>query len=377
MDLDAIESNLETVRERVGPERSILGVVKADGYGHGAVPVARRLSAAGIDCLGVAMAEEGMELRRAGIQGPVLILGAFARSQMPMILEAGLTPTVYSTSSLSAVLEAGSKLPRPVPFHLKLDTGMGRLGFTAQDLGPALDRIAALPRPAVEGIYTTLASSEQPESEQTRDQMRIFSGMLQEIHRRGIKPSVIHAANSGAIANAPETWHQMVRPGLILYGLPSADGTAPEGFRPALSLRTRIVHLKTVPEGTTLGYGAAFRAGGESRIATICAGYDDGLNRKLFEGGEVLIRGRRAPFAGRISMDLSTVDVTGIPDAREGDQVTLLGEQDGQRVSAWELARRCGTIPWEILCRIGARVPRVYIGEGAPKGARSRFEASS
>jgi alanine racemase len=348
--------------------------VKADAYGHGAVPIARRLEKEGTDQFGVAMLEEGIELRRAGISVPVLILGAFDPSQLTMIIEASLTPSVYSAESLTAVLEAGRKLPQPIRFHLKVDTGMGRLGFMPHDLGPILDRIAALPQPALEGIYTALSTSEQPDSPFTLEQMHHLKSAVQEAKRRGLSPTLTHAANSGGILNTPDTWLEMVRPGLALYGLPPAEGPVPRGLTPVLSMHTRIVLLKRVPEGTPLGYGGAFRTSRRSRIATITAGYDDGLNRLLHDGGEVLVRGRRARIAGRISMDLATIDVTEIPEAVEGDVVTILGEQEGERLTVWDLARQCRTIPWEILCGIGTRVPRIYVGEGAERPIRSRFD---
>ncbi len=348
--------------------------MKADAYGHGAVPIARRLEKEGTNLLGVAMLEEGLELRRAGISLPILILGAFDPSQMPMIIEASLTPSVYSAKSLTAVLEAGRKLPRPIRFHLKVDTGMGRLGFMPHELGPILDRIAALPQPALEGIYTALSASEQPDSPVTLDQMHHLNAAVQEAKRRGLSPSLTHAANSGGILNTPDTWLEMVRPGLALYGLPPAEGPAPRGLKPVLSMHTRIVLSKSVPEGTPLGYGSAFRTSRPSRIATIAAGYDDGLNRLLHDGGEVLVRGRRARIAGRISMDLTMIDVTEIPGAVEGDLVTIIGEQEGERLTVWDLARQCRTIPWEILCGIGPRVPRLYPGEGAERPIRSRFD---
>ncbi len=374
MDLDAVASNLRAVRARTGASRKILAVVKADAYGHGAVAVARRLQKEGVDHFGVAMVEEGLELRRAGIERPILVLGAFGAGQISMMVEGRLTPAVYSPATLSTILEARRRLSQPIPFHLKLDTGMGRLGILPQDLGPALDRIAALPEPALQGVFTTLATGDLESSPEVADQLRVFSSALEEIRRRGLSPHMVHIANSGGIFHHPPTWLDMVRPGLALYGLRPSDGSPPGELAPALSLRTRVVMLKEVSAGTPLGYGAAFRAPRDSRIATIAAGYDDGVNRLLHDGGVVLVRGRRAPFAGAISMDLAMVDVTDVPQAEEGDEVTILGEQGGETITAWDLARLCRTIPYEILCRIGARVPRIYLGEGAPRPVRSRFD---
>lgn len=373
VDLDAIASNLRAVRGRVGPERKVLAVVKADAYGHGAIPVARRLEKEGVFSFGVAMVEEGLELRRAGIRAGIVILGVFSPGQIPAIVEGDLTPTVYSISTLTAILDTERRLSRRIPFHLKVDTGMRRLGFMPQELRSALDRIAALPQPGLEGVLTTLAGSDQEDNPGTSQQIRQFSAALEEMRRRGLKPIQIHVANSGGVLNYPETWFEMVRPGLALYGLHPSGSQGPE-LTPALSFRTRIALVKSVPEGTPIGYGGVFRTSRESRIATIGAGYDDGINRLLYDGGDVLVRGRRAPFAGRISMDFSMIDVTDIDDAAEGDDVTIIGRDGDEMISAWDLARVCRTIPYEILCRIGPRVPRLYAGEGATRPLRSRFD---
>lgn len=347
--------------------------MKADAYGHGAIPVARRLEKEGVTSFGVAMVEEGLELRRAGIQGGIVVLGVFSQGQIPAIVEGDLTPTVYSISTLTAILDAERRLSRRIPFHLKVDTGMGRLGFMPQELRAALDRIAALPQPGLEGVLTTLAGSDQEDNPRTSQQIRQFSAALEEMRRRGLRPVQIHVANSGGVLNYPETWFEMVRPGLALYGL-HPSGSQGSDLTPALSFRTRIALVKTVPEGTPIGYGGVFRTSRQSRIATIGAGYDDGINRLLYDGGEVLVRGRRAPFAGRISMDFSMVDVTDIEGAAEGDDVTIIGRDGDSMISAWDLARVCRTIPYEILCRIGSRVPRLYAGEGATRPLRSRFD---
>jgi len=347
--------------------------VKADAYGHGAVAVARRLESEGADHFGVAMVEEGLELRRAGIGSPILILGPIEPAQIPMLVEGGLTPSVYSMRVLSAILEAGNRLPHPIPFHIKIDTGMGRLGFRPQDLGAALDRIAAVPRPALEGVFTTLAGSEQLDNPFTGEQIRRFKYAIGEIRRRGLKPARIHMANSGGILSSTDTWFNLVRPGLALYGLAPGEGPPAMKLKPVLSLHTRIAMLKEVPAETPLGYGGVYRTSRPSKIATLAAGYDDGLDRRLHDGGMALVRGRRVPYAGRISMDLATVDVTDVPGVAEGDLATLIGTQQDETITARELATWCETIPWEVLCGIGSRVPRVFLGEGAPDSVGSRL----
>jgi alanine racemase len=277
-------------------------------------------------------------------------------------------------STLTSILEARRRLSRAIPFHLKIDTGMGRLGLLPHELGAALDRIAALPQPALEGVLTTLASSDQEESPRTVEQLRLFTSALEEIRRRGLRPQHVHIANSGGILNHPPTWLDMVRPGILLYGLRPAEAPPLDALIPALSLRSRILQIKAFPAGSPIGYGGAFVTVRESLVAVIAAGYDDGLNRLMHDTGEVLVRGRRAPFAGRISMDLSAIDVTDVPQAAEGDEVTIIGSQGEEIVTAWDVARQCRTIPYEVLCGIGARVPRVYLGEGAPRPVRSRFD---
>jgi len=348
--------------------------VKADAYGHGAVAVSRRLAMEGVEQIGVALVEEGLEIRRAGVTTPILVLGPFTPAQIPVMLEGSLTPTVYSMATLSTLLDARRRLSRSLPFHLKLDTGMGRLGILPHDLGAALDRIAALPDPALQGVLTTLAGSDQEESPRTSEQLRHFTSALEEIRRRGLKPQMVHIANSGGILNHPPTWLDTVRPGILLYGISPAQGTPPPDLKPALSLRSRIVQIKALPAGSPVGYGGTFVTVRESRIAILAAGYDDGVNRMLHDSGEVLVRGRRAPFAGRISMDLSAVDVTNVEGAAEGDTVTIIGSDGDETITAWEVARKCGTIAYEILCGMSGRVPRLYHGEGAVRPMRSRFD---
>ena len=374
IDLDSIGANIRAIRSWLGPSRKLLCVVKADAYGHGAVAVARRAAIEGADHLGVAFPEEGLELRRAGVELPILVLGAFHRSQLATMAEARLTPSVFSPAALSAVLDAGRRLRSPIPFHMEVDTGMGRLGFPPRELEAALDRIAALPRPALEGLYTVLASGEEADSPATTEQLRLFNHALQGARRRGLAPTHVHVANSGGVLNTPETWFNMVRPGLAVYGISPGDAQPVLDLEPALSFRTRVLLIKNEPPGAHLGYGGAWKAARQSRIATLAAGYDDGINRLLYDGGRVLIRGQRAPIVGRISMDLTTVDVTDIPGASEGDEATIIGRQGDEWVTAWEHARLCRTIPWEILCRIGRRVPRIYLGEGSTRPVVSRFD---
>lgn len=369
VDLDALSHNLRAVRRRVAPRR-VIAVVKADAYGHGAVPVSRRLEAEGADMLGVAFPEEGLELREAGLRLPILVLGASAPDQLPGMTAAALTPGVYSAALLEAVLAEGRRRGRAVPFHLKVDTGMGRLGLRPEQLPALLERLRETPGLAVlEGVFTTLSCSDDPSDPHTADQLARFGASLEAIRAAGHAPRCVHAANSGGVTDHPASWFDAVRPGILLYGVHPSERSSRMDLEPALCFKTRLVLVKSVPAGTALGYGRDFVASRPSVIGTIAAGYADGLGRLPAEGGEALVRGRRVPFSGRISMDHATLDLTDAPGAAEGDEVVLIGCQQDQEITAAEFARRRGTIPYEALSRLGARVTRVHMELAARQGA--------
>lgn len=362
VDLEAISHNLLTIRRRIGGDRGVLAVVKANAYGHGAVSVARRLESDGVDMLGVAFPEEGIELRQAGIRTPILVLGGASPDQVPSMLGASLTPTVYSAPFLDALLAAAPPAPSPpIKFHLKVDTGMGRLGLLPDQLPDALARIAAnRDRVLLDGIFTTLSCSDKPADPHTRAQVEMFNMLVERTRSAGFAPSHVHAANSGGVIDHPPSWLGMVRPGVMLYGIHPSASSSRLDLQPALSWSASIVMLKTVPPGTPLGYARSFVTARESRIATVPVGYADGLSRSVSTGGHALVRGRRAPYAGRISMDHFTLDVTDIQDARDGDEVVLIGAQGAESVSADMMAGWTGTIAYEVLSRLGPRVPRLY-----------------
>jgi alanine racemase len=364
VDLDALAGNLAEVRRRMGGGRRVMAIVKADAYGHGAVPVARRLERERIDLFGVTSAEEGCELREAGIRPPIVVLGPADRSQVGTLISAGLTPVVYGLRFLDALLEESARRSRPIPFHLKVDTGMGRLGVTMQELPDAIDRIrSAGASTMMQGALTHLSCSDDPADPHTRQQLERFADALARMRQAGLDPPLIHAANSGGVLGDPESWLNTVRPGLALYGLHPSGAPAP-GLRPILSFKSRVMLVKRVPAGSPLGYGHAFVTRRESVIGTLPAGYADGVTRKVGSVGAALVRGMRAPYAGRISMDSCMVDLTDVPGAEEGDEAVLIGSQTGpggaQGITADQFAAWGGTVAYEVLTRLGIRVPRVH-----------------
>lgn len=361
IDLAALSFNLASIRRQVGAGRRVIAIVKANAYGHGALRVSRRLSSEGVEMLGVATPEEGLQLRRGGIRTPILVLGAMAADRIAEAAAEDLTVVAYSAAFLEAILEAGKRRGEPVPFHLKLDTGMGRLGLLPEQLPAAIRTLTAAPHARLEGVLTTLSCADDPDDRHTTRQLRLFEDLLGTIRAAGLDPDFVHAANSGGILNSPASWHNAVRPGIILYGVPPSDRPAPVDLRPVLSFKTRVMMVKQVAKGTPLGYGRSSVTERPSLIGTLAAGYADGLNRLLSNTGYALVRGRPARYAGRISMDHAMVDVTGMDGISAGEEAVLLGEQGESAVTAWDVSRWCDTIPYEILCRVGERVPRMEV----------------
>jgi len=365
VDLDAIARNLALLRQRLGAACRVLAVVKADAYGHGAVAVSRRLEAERIDLLGVAIPEEGRALREAGIRAPILVLGFVDEAQLAGMMRDGLIPTVCSLPMLDAVLAFERGPARRLPFHLKVDTGMGRLGLLPDQVPEALDRIAASGVGPPEGLLTHLSCADDPEDQHTPQQIDVFRTVLSSLRERGFSPAFVHAASSGAILDHPASWFNLARPGLALYGIHPSEKSTHIDLRPALSFRSRLVLVKSLEAGSPVGYGRSFVTRRRSLIGTVAAGYADGVNRLLSNRGYALVRGRRALLAGRVSMDHVTLDLTDIPGASVGDEVTFIGPQGDEEISASEFASWAGTIPYEVLCHIGHRVPRLYMAAGA------------
>jgi alanine racemase len=360
IDLAALEHNYrEAVRCADG--RKVLVVVKARAYGHGAATVARHLLKQGADMLGVAIVEEGRELREAGISAPVLVMGPLFPGQAAAVVASGLTPAVYSMPFALALSQAARERNTRVSVHVKIDTGMGRIGIppeTAPDFIADLERLGNID---VEGLMTHFADADLRDKAFASKQMDRFEALLKTLDDRGTRIPLRHAANSAAVLDFRRALFTMVRPGLMLYGYnPLEAGLDKADLMPVLSLVTRIAFLKHVPAGVPISYGRTFTTRRESLIATLPIGYADGYSRGLSNKGEALVRGARAPIVGRVCMDMCMIDVTGVPGVREGDEVALIGGQGRERITADELAEKTGTISYEVLCGIGARVPRIY-----------------
>jgi alanine racemase len=362
--LPALRYNYRTIRNHLGERVGLMAVVKANAYGHGAVACARALEQEGADWFGVALIEEGAELRGAGIQRPICCLSGFWQGQGETVIAHDLTPAVYRLDAAEELNARAREAGRTVNFHLKVDTGMGRLGVASADIpefGRALKRFKHL---RLDGLLTHFAEAETLESEFTERQIGQYCEALKALHDLGFAPTHQHLANSAGIHAHRSAWGNLARAGAVLYGL-SRDVLAPvpEPFdlRPVLSLHTRVIFLKTVAAGTTLGYGRAFTTSRPSCIATLPIGYADGLRRAHSNNGQALIRGRLAPIVGRVSMDLTLVDVTEVPGAALGDEALLIGEQEEIQLAAEDLAAQTGTISYEVVCAISARIPRRYL----------------
>jgi len=360
IDLDAIAGNVRRLRQIVTPQAQILAVLKADAYGHGASKVARVALNNGATWLGVACLGEALTLREQGIEAPILVLGFTPAWQARQVVQNNISATVFSTPVAEALSQAARDLGRPARVHIKVDTGMGRLGLLPEEVLPFMREIARLPALEIEGIFSHLAAADEEDLTYTHWQIARFEEVLRTLEGEGLRPPLAHIANSAAALRLREAHYDMVRIGIALYGLsPSACVPLPEGFRPALSFKCQVAQVKSLPEGSFVGYGRTFRTSRPSRIAVIPVGYADGFRRAPRHWGEVLVRGRRAPLVGRVSMDQATIDVTDIPDVRQGDEVVLIGEQGGERITVEEVAERLGTIHYEVISEILARVPRV------------------
>ena len=358
LDLNALAHNLGEVRR--------LAAVKANAYGHGDVQVASCLQRHGADMLGVALVEEGIRLREGGLSAGIVVLAGIFDDEAEACVTHNLTPVVYSLRTAHLLARAAKARGTTIGVHLKVDTGMGRIGALPGDAVVVAAEIAAMPGLKLEGMLTHFAEADLADQGFAKEQARIFSDILAELSGRGVTPPLRHIANSAAVFSAGDLHLDMVRPGLMLYGYYPAPWmkTMKPGaeLRPVMSLRSSIAYLKRLPAGATVSYGRTFVLERESLIATIPIGYADGYPRLLSNRGEVLIRGRRASIAGRVCMDMIMADVTDIEGVSEGDKVTLLGRDGDEFISADDIAEKAGTIAYEILCCIGNRVRREYVG---------------
>ncbi|MBI4511569.1 MAG: alanine racemase [Deltaproteobacteria bacterium] len=361
IDLDAIVHNAKEIRQWVGAGVGLCAVVKADAYGHGAVPVVHALFHHGsVDAVAVSLVEEGIELRRAGVRGPILVMGGVYTGAHREILASDLTPVISDLGDVHALAAAASSFGVRAKVHLKVDTGMARLGVREENLPAFLAELPRVPQVEIVGACTHLASADAEDNLATEDQLARFERMLLALRSEGIFPLVVHAANTAATFRFRAAHYSAVRPGLALYGggLPPSSVT----LRPAMRLVSAIAQLRDVREGDAVSYGALWRAKGRARLATLPIGYADGYPRRLTGNSEVLVLGRRCPVVGAICMDMTVVDVTHLGDqVHVGDQVVLLGSQGNERVTAEELASRAGLIEYEITCGVSKRVPRVAV----------------
>lgn len=360
IDLKNIRHNVREIKTRVSGGAKLCAVVKANAYGHGAVEVAKAALAEGADYLAVAILAEALELRAAGITAPVLILGFTPVDQAETVVENDITQAVFTPAMARALSAAAVRRGRDAKVHLKLDTGMGRIGVNADNAAAFAKAVAALPGIVVEGLFSHFSTADSVDKSYCLEQIERFKRASALIEQAGIAVPLKHIANSAAILELPDTHFSMVRAGIILYGLwPSDEVRRGADLRPAMRLKARIAYLKEVASGSSVSYGRLFRAARRSVIATLPLGYADGYTRLLTGKAQVWLRGRMAPVAGKICMDQCMIDVTDVPGASEGDEVILFGND---ALPADELARWLGTINYEVVCAPRARLPRVYVG---------------
>ncbi len=374
IDLDALSHNFQTVRAAANPQTEICCVVKADGYGHGAVRMAKELEMQGAGWFAVSNLEEALQLRQGGISRPVLVLGFTPAEEAAVLAREDISQCVYSGEYAQELSQYAQGAGVQVKIHAKIDTGMGRLGFTFQDINRdeaaigAVKTACTLPGLLPEGIFTHFAVSDEGRAGDsfTMRQFGCFKEMTEALGREGLRFSVRHCANSAAVFDYPLSHMDMVRAGVVLYGLmPSQSLRSAPNLRPVLSLRSVVSHVKTILPGATLSYGRTFTAQQEMRVATVPVGYADGYSRRLEQGGaQVLIQGRRCPVLGRICMDQLMADVSALGEVPTGERVTLIGRDGAEEITAAELASWEGTINYEVVCALSKRVPRVYLKDG-------------
>lgn len=375
VDLDAIKQNISQFRHHLSSAVQIMAVVKADAYGHGAIAIATAALSAGADWLGVAFLDEALELRAAGIKAPILVMGYTPPRGIPVGIEQGIALTVSSLEAAEAVSSYVQREGKVAHIHLKVDTGMSRLGLAVEEVVPLMQKLRKIPGLYVEGLFTHFACADEKNKEQTRRQHNRFMQMLTLLQEKGMSPPLIHVSNSAAAIDLPEYGHGMVRIGIGMYGYyPSSEvNQRAIQLKPALSLKTRIVHLKRPQMGEGISYGRTYISDGTRWIATLPLGYADGYSRSLSGRSEVLVRGRRVPVVGRVCMDQLMVDVTDAMPVSVDDEVVIYGCQGKEAIFASEVAMLLETIPYEVTCMINRRVPRIYIENGEKVAAINRL----
>ena len=359
VDLEAIRTNYRAIARFVNGRARVIAVVKANAYGHGAPQVALALEEAGAAMLACADIEEGIVLREAGVRAPILVFGALSVSDLNGIFTHALTPTISTPGAARALQAAAARHGVGLRCHLKVDTGMNRLGFRHDNLARTLPEVAAAPNLRIDAVYTHFATADNPEHPAFAEQRERFEASLETLPRLGFTATVRHASNSAAMLRDERVWYDYVRPGLLLYGVVPPPLATTMTLRPALSLSSRIVAVKGIRAGEASGYGLKGPFDNPATIAIVPAGYADGLDLRLAGRGYMLVRGRRAPIVGSVCMDMTMIDVTGM-DVAPGDEVVIVGRQGEDAIGVREMAAAIGTVPYELLCRVGSRIERIY-----------------
>ncbi len=361
INLNALRNNVRRICERVHPAE-VMAVVKANGYGHGAIPVAQTSLSAGATQLGVALLEEGNELRRAQIDAPILVFGGFFENQIDSFIANNLQFTIYDLRLAEIVSRRAQALDRKAQAHVKIDTGMGRVGLLPNEAVEGILAMAKLPNLELFGLCTHFASSDSSDKSHANRQLEQFKAIVQQLTHYALRFKYLHTANSGAILDLPQSHFNLVRPGVMMYGYyPSNETSEPIPLEPAMSLRTQIIFVKRVPAGTFISYGQTFQTRQATTIATLPIGYADGISRRFSNNFEVLVRGRRCPLVGRVCMDQIMIDLGDMQDVQAGEEVVLLGKQGDEEISIYEWCQRLETIPYEVTCGISRRVVRIYV----------------
>ena len=367
IDLDCLKENISLVKAKIGGPTRICLVVKADAYGHGSVEVSRAALEAGVDMLGVATLHEAIELRRAKVSAPILVLSPSLPSEVDEIITYGLRPSISSVDFARKLSQGCQRRSRTVQFHVEVDTGMGRTGLDYDTAYENLKDLVSLPGIAAEGIYTHFPDAENTDLTFARGQLERFTNLISRLKECGVAFELVHAANSAGILNVPGSCFNMVRPGLLVYGLrPAGQGAAECNVKPVMSFKSCIVQLRRVSSGSFISYGRTYRVAQDALIGVVPVGYGHGYSWSLSNTGQMLVRGKRAPVVGRVTMDLTMLDVSEVEGVKENDEVVLFGRQGDEEITADEVALKAGTVSYEILCSIGKRVVRTFIRNRRP-----------
>ena len=368
IDLNALAFNYKQIREKVDEDVKILAVVKADGYGHGAGFVAKELENLGVNLLGVALCEEGIALRKAGIQIPIVLLGSIFQGQTKQTIQYDLTPVIFDTETAQKLASEAERMDKKIKVHIKIDTGMGRIGVLPTDVKPFFSELKKMRNLEIEGVLSHLSSADgqtQKDRDFTALQLQRFEECIEEIETISFSCPLKHIANSAATVDLLPSPCNLVRPGLMIYGAyPSPEFAGKIHLKPVMSLKTEIIQIKKVPPGASISYGRSFVTKRESTIATLPIGYADGYSRLLSNRGEALIGGKKVPIVGVVCMDMVMVDVTEVPNVCVGDEAVLMGRQGYNEISVHDIAEKIGTISYEIFCAMSKRVPRIYKRDG-------------